>query len=217
MLVSESIIDSYDIEKIKLEPILFQAGYLTIDRQINTGALTMYQLRFPNLETYYSFNDYVLDYLTGQTNEKAMYQSDIFEALTTANIDTLKQTVIALFSSIPYNNYVNNTISSYEGYYSSVIYAYFASLGLDVIAEDVTNKGRIDLTIKLNNNIYIIEFKVDGKEQALKQIKTKKYHEKYQEKGKTIYIIGIDFSSQEKNVTCFAWEQVGDEDETTST
>lgn len=206
--VSEALIDSYDIEKIELEPILFQAGYLTIDRKINIGAITMYQLRFPNLETRYSFNDYVLNYLTGQTSEKAIFQSDIFEALTTANLEALQQTITTLFASIPYNNYVKNTISSYEGYYSSVIYAYLASLGLDMIAEDVTNKGRIDLTIKLDETIYIIEFKVDEKEQALKQIKAKKYHEKYQKKAKAIYLIGIDFSSQEKNVTGFVWEQV---------
>ncbi len=206
--VNNSLIDSFNIENIKLEPILFQAGYLTIKEVVRTGAITMYILSFPNLETKYSFNDFILDYLTDQTSEKATFQSNIYTALERADLLSFKKTLIALFSSIPYNNYVNNTISNYEGYFASVIYAYLASLGLDITAEDVTNKGRIDLTIKLNDTIYILEFKVDGSGKALQQIKDKNYQQKFLQEKKNIYLLGIDFSSTEKNITTFEWEQV---------
>ncbi len=43
-------------------------------------------------------------------------------------------------------------------------------------------------------------------QKALEQIKTKGYTEKYQAKGKKIVLIGIGFSSTEKNVTEFIWE-----------
>lgn len=205
--VSESLIDSFDIEAIELEPILFQAGYLTIKRQIQTGAVSMLELGFPNLETRYSFNDFVLGYLTSQTSEKSVFQSRIYAALSQANLPAFEDTLRALFASIPYTNYVNNKISSYEGYYASVIYAYLASLGLDITSEDVTNKGRIDLTVKLDDNIFILEFKVDGDGKALAQIKEKDYAAKYQHLGKTIYLIGIDFAAQEKNLSRFEWEQ----------
>ncbi|MEA3467633.1 MAG: AAA family ATPase [Thermodesulfobacteriota bacterium] len=203
-----ALIDSFDIENIKLEPILFQAGYLTIKDVVQTGALTMYILSFPNLETKYSFNDFILGYLTDQTSEKAEFQSDIYTALSNGNLGQFKETLTSLFASIPYNNYVNNTISSYEGYFASVIYAYLASLGLDITAEDVTSKGRIDLTIKLENNIYILEFKVDGSGNAMQQIKEKNYQQKYLDEEKDIFLIGIDFSSNDKNVSNFEWEQV---------
>ncbi|MDQ7047282.1 MAG: PD-(D/E)XK nuclease domain-containing protein [Sulfurovum sp.] len=52
------------------------------------------------------------------------------------------------------------------------------AIGIELIGEDVTNKGRIDLTLKLPNAIYVIEFKTDGAN-ALAQIKERKYHEKY--------------------------------------
>ena len=120
----------------------------------------------------------------------------------------MRETLSSLFTSIPYNNYVNNTISSYEGYFASVIYAYLASLGLDLTAEDVTSKGRIDLTIKLADNIYILEFKVDGNGNALQQIKEKNYQQTYLADGKSIFLTGIDFSSDEKNISKFEWEQV---------
>jgi len=38
-------------------------------------------------------------------------------------------------------------------------------LGLDIIGEDVTNKGRIDLTVRLDNVIYILEFKVGDEDE----------------------------------------------------
>jgi len=112
-----------------------------------------------------------------------------------------------MFESIPYNNFVNNTIQNYEGYYASVIYVYFQSLGIDIVGEDVTNKGRIDLTLKLNNFIYIIEFKV-GNENALQQIKDKKYHEKYMNENKDIFIVGINFDKEKKNIDKFEWKKL---------
>ena len=204
--VSESLIDSYDVENVRLEPILFQTGYLTIKEQTRAGAVIMYTLCFPNLETRYSFNDFVLSYLTGQESEKANFQSDIYEFLTQGDLSGFEKTLKSLFASIPYTNYVNNTISSYEGYYASVIYAYLASLGLDIVAEDVTNKGRIDLTLRLEDFIFILEFKVDGQGRALDQIKDRDYARKYKEDGRPVYLVGIDFDSTERNLAGFEWE-----------
>jgi ATP-dependent exoDNAse (exonuclease V) beta subunit len=119
----------------------------------------------------------------------------------------MKITLISLFSSIANDNYRNNNINHFEGYYASVIYAYFAGCGVELIAEDVTNRGRIDLTLKINNNIYIVEFKM-GKNNGLKQIKDKEYHLKYLSSKKNIYIIGISFDEAERNIGSFEWEKV---------
>jgi Holliday junction resolvase-like predicted endonuclease len=208
--VNSNMIDSFDIENIKFEPILFQAGYLSIKtvREKKRGGYE-YLLTVPNKEIQISFNDILIDYLTDQLTSKGRYQDQLYTALETGEVSSLEEILRTLFASIPYTNYVNNTISSYEGYFASVIYAYLASLGLEIIAEDITNMGRIDLTIKMNDNIFIIEFKVDNNGGALKQIKEKNYHQKYLAKGKTIYLLGIDFSSEEKNISGFEWEQLG--------
>ncbi|MCK5679487.1 AAA family ATPase, partial [bacterium] len=207
--ISEAQIDSYDIENIALEPILFQAGYLTIRQQKESrrGGVE-YVLGIPNKEVQLSFYDMLIDYFTNQAVERISYQDKLYDLFENGDIASLEPLLHTLFSSIPYNNYVNNTISSYEGYYASVIYAYIASLGLDLTAEDVTNKGRIDLTLKMGNFIYIIEFKVDGESKALAQIKAKNYHEKYLNQKKNIYLIGINFDSSKRNLASFEWEQV---------
>ena len=99
-------------------------------------------------------------------------------------------------------------MQSHEGFYASVIYVYLQSLGLDIIGENVTNKGRIDLTIKMDEAIYILEFKVDGKGNALEQIKTNAYAAKYMNQNRDIYLVGIHFDTQEKNISVFEWERV---------
>jgi hypothetical protein len=113
-----------------------------------------------------------------------------------------------MFASIPHNNYTRNTISTYEGYYASVVYAFLASLGLDLKVEDPTSTGRIDMTLQFGANIYVLEFKVDSNVNALEQIKQKDYHLKYQDQGKDIYLIGIHFDSEKRNISSFEWEKV---------
>jgi len=53
----------------------------------------------------------------------------------------------------------------------------------------------------------ISNIKVDGSKNALQQIKGKNYQQKYQVEGKNIFLIGIDFSSVEENISRFEWEQ----------
>ncbi|MFO7812507.1 MAG: PD-(D/E)XK nuclease domain-containing protein, partial [Pelovirga sp.] len=187
------------------EPILFQAGYLTIKAVRQTDFGMTYSLGFPNREVAITFNNVIINYLTGSSNILPV-KNQLLASLKQQDLDGFEQTIKSLFAAIPYTNYVNNTISSYEGYYASVIYAYLASLGLDITAEDVTSLGRIDLTIRMGDVIYILEFKVDGSGDALKQIKERNYQQKYQTAGKNIILIGIDFDSSSRNVTGFAWE-----------
>ena len=79
---------------------------------------------------------------------------------------------------------------------------------IKVEVEIRTNVGRIDSTITLDNKIYIIEFKL-GKsaKEALDQIKEKKYPKKYQNQGKEIILIGINFDMDERNISDWLVEQ----------
>ena len=209
LTVGKKILDSFDIDNLDLEVILYQAGYLTIDKIIiGKRDRISYKLKLPNEEVQVSLNDYIIDALTKQTTVKLRYQDSIYDALEEANLEDFKSALITIFANIPYNNFIGNNILHYEGFYASVIYVYLQSLGLDIIGEDVTNKGRIDLTIKIDNLIYIIEFKV-GEDDALSQIKSKNYAQKYLNDAKDIYLVGINFDEENRNITKFEWEKVG--------
>ncbi len=207
LIVDEKLLDSFDIENLDLEVVLYQAGYLTIDElRITPFDSIEYKLKLPNIEVKQSFNDIVIEYLTKNNNPNSS-KIPIYLALSSANLEDLKTTLISMFASIPYNNYTKNDISHFEGYYASVIYVYLQSLGLEIIGEDVTNKGRIDLTVKIENLIYIIEFKMGGTD-ALRQIKDKNYAQKYMSENKEIYFLGINFDEDEKNISKFEWEKI---------
>ncbi|MEA1893018.1 MAG: AAA family ATPase, partial [Campylobacterota bacterium] len=205
--VDEKLLNSFDIENLDLEVILYQSGYLTIDKMIEKrrGGIE-YTLKLPNEEVKSSFFDVIIDVIILQNNRKSQYQNELYQSLEDQNLESLEQNLKSIFASIPYNNFTKNDIQNYEGFYASVIYVYLQSLGLDIVGEDVTNKGRIDLTIKMEQAIYIIEFKV-GDGNALQQIKDKQYSQKYLNENKDIYLVGINFDEGEKNISSFEWER----------
>ncbi len=206
--VDEKLLDNFDIDNLDLEVILYQAGYLTIDEMIITQRESIeYKLKLPNKEVKQSLSDVVLDYLIKDRSNKLLNQNDIFRALQNANLENFKNTLISIFSSIPYTNFTKNNIQIYEGFYASIIYVYLQSLGIDIIGEDITNQGRIDLSVFIEDKIYIIEFKMNtNKDNALKQIKEKNYAQKYINDNKDIYLVGIEFDEKEKNIINFEYE-----------
>jgi len=207
LIVDEKLLDSFDIDNLDLEVILYQAGYLTIDEMIIDEDLDIieYKLKLPNKEVKSSLNDVIIKQLYKESSANTQKRS-IIKALKSADMDELEISLKSMFASIPYSNYTKNDIQHFEGFYASIIYVYLQSLGLEIIGEDVTNKGRIDLTVFIENSIYIIEFKV-GDTDALEQIKAKDYASKYLNKNKDIYLIGINFDEKEKNIGNFKWEK----------
>ncbi len=207
---TDEILNTFDVDKIELIALLWQTGYLTIKEEIQALFGMKYKLVTPNKEVQTSLNGLFINYLTQQVTEKLQYQELLYNMLATVDMEGFKEALITLFASIPYNNFTNNRLLEYEGYYASVVYAYIASLGLEIIPEDTTNFGKMDLTVKMpDGKIYIIEFKLTEKAtgEALRQIKEKRYFEKYQTND-GLYLIGIEFSRAERNVIGFEWEQM---------
>ncbi len=206
---TDSLLDSFDVDHIDLIALLWQTGYLTIKEKISDEFGVTYILTVPNKEIQISLNSLIIDYLTQQRGEKIAYRRTLYTMLKESKLDEFEKTIKTLFASIPYHNFTNNEIQNYEGYYASVMYAYLASLGVETITEDATNKSRIDLTLKFKDRVYIFEFKVVDKPEgkALTQIKEKKYFEKYQEFDE-IYLVGIEFCKEDRNVCGFIWEMI---------
>lgn len=213
VVIDEAALSSFDVEEIALENLLFQTGYLTIDRVEELGGERFYYLTYPNREVKASLNSYLLRDLThSSVGVVTSHQMQLYKALSQADFVKLEQTLLAHFAAIPNDWYRKNQLANYEGYYASIIYSCFAALGLKVIAEDVTNQGRIDLTVMLDDKVFIIEFKVlDGAKKqgaALAQIKAKNYSQKYAGAANSVFLVGIEFDKERRNIDFFAWEQV---------
>jgi len=205
--VNEALLEAFDIERINLETVMFQSGYLTIKEVKQKRQRVTYTLDYPNFETKMSFNDYLLDYFVKSPIEKGEIQSSLIDILEEAELNKLEITLKSLFASIAYNNFSKNNIENYEGFYASIIYAYFAGAGFDkIIAEDATNAGRIDLSVFIDDKVYIFEFKVN-QSGALEQIRAKNYHQKYVADYNEIYLIGVEFDSDSRNLIKYEWEK----------
>ena len=201
--VNESLVNSFDIENLNLETILFQTGYLTIKRLISSGVGVRYELGFPNKEVQTSFNDSILQSMIS-ISEKELLHDELLDFIETGDVNKLESVILHLFASIAYNNYTNNQIDRYEGFYASVLFAFFVGFGVNIIAEDVSNKGRIDLTLKVGGRTFLFEFKVtDG--EPLEQIKRMKYYEKYSGER---YLVGIVFDPKARNISRFEVERL---------
>ncbi|GIX42956.1 MAG: hypothetical protein KatS3mg129_2689 [Leptospiraceae bacterium] len=195
---------------IEPENLLFQTGYLTIRglERMPTGYL--YYLSYPNKEVEISLNHYILMYYTQEGHEASRLVVELIRGLSVGDIGCLKDILQSLFRGIPYEWYRRNEISSYEGYYASVVYSFLVGGGFEIIAEDYTSCGRIDLTLLYGDRCYIMEFKVmeiEGGGKAIEQIRGKGYGEKYRGRYREVYLIGIEFSREKKEIVGFDWER----------
>lgn len=207
---SEAILSTFDVDDISPEALLFQTGYLTIKGLVQVGAQRTYDLTYPNLEVRSSLTDHLLESFAKNTQQKRRNLDRLYALLQEGKVQALEALFTSFFASIPYDWYRKNQLAGYEGYYASIFYTYFSALGLDLIAEDITNQGRIDLTVKVPGFIYLFEFKVKGHcgddNHALKQLVSKRYHEKYSGSGNQIFLIGIEFDPETRNITSFDWQ-----------
>lgn len=210
MQVGPELISNLDVDQMTPEALLFQAGYLTI-HQVGTtlSGESQYTLGYPNKEVELSLNMSLLGTYTGDLSQSHQHRNKLEELLLDNDLAGMRNLFHAFFAAIPHQWYTNNAIAQAEGFYASVFYSYFAALGLDTRVEDATNLGRIDMTLKFQRRIYLFEFKVvesapEGR--ALQQIKDRAYADKYRADGLPIYLIGVEFSKEQRNVVGYEVE-----------
>lgn len=206
VVAMETLLSSVDVEQMPVEALMFRTGYLTIDTLFRMAGRTEYTLKYPNLEVQASLNGALLDALTGNPQLSGQHTGQLYRLLYSNDFAALKSLFTAFFASIPHDWYRNNTIANYEGYYASIFYSHFAALGLDVRLEDATHVGRIDMTVLFNQCVYLFEFKVvelNAAGNALKQIISRGYADKYRARGESIYLIGVEFSRTQRSVVGF--------------
>jgi hypothetical protein len=190
---------TYEVDDLSITPLLVQTGYLTIKSYDRTERL--YTLDYPNFEVKDAFLNYLFRKI--QTKEEGTpYSYRLSKAFGENDLQTCIEILREIFLTIEYDIQINQ-----EKYYQTIFHLIFTLLGFRIHTEVKTNRGRIDAVVE-SKSIYLFEFKLNGtKEEALSQIKEKKYYEKYISKGKPIYLVGLEF--QDKNVGEYLVEKLG--------
>ena len=207
----ESLLAHTDIGSLSAIPIMFQTGYLTIDKVIRDSEGESYQLKFPNTEVRQAFNKTLWNWMMDRDTRSQ--RRKVVSSLIAGDLDQLKTEISSAFAGIPHNWFRNNDIARYEGFCASCFYMFFASCCTLVRPEDVSTQGQVDLVIGEEGNIFIFEFKMKragDAQSALKQIREKRYADKYRAEAKQLFEVGVSFDGETREVV-FAVEGKRDE------
>ena len=171
-------------------PVLFQSGYLTL-KDYNPFSRE-WTLGFPNEEVYrgfaYCLYQYYCDTYVGSQNHFSTAYRSLDNKEST--IDDFLRYMQQFFAAMPYDIMRKN-----EKHYQSILYTLLVSINADVSAEGRTATGRMDITMRMKDAIYILELKYDkSSDAALDQIKRKKYAVAFAQDPRPVYAIGMNFN-----------------------
>ena len=233
MVSTAKLLSAFDVGRIGTEALLFQTGYLTITGEETLGGMALYRLGYPNREVRQSLNESLLSHLVQDPAQQTANSMRLARLLEAVDYEGLRELFHAFFASTPYQRYAagrcrrtNNDIANYEGFYASVFYSYFAALGYEIVVEESSSHGRLDMAVRAGGQVYLFEFKVvelAPAGSALAQLRERDYAAKYRGgggpipmggsrpsseaagfgEGQPIHLIGVEFSRDTRNVTAF--------------
>lgn len=123
--------------------------------------------------------------------------------LENGKIDEFVKTIKQLFSSVSYLLFEK----SEKAYHMPLFLILRTIFGNSAKGDEIQAKGRSDIILNLDRFVYIIELKLDGTSQmAIDQIYHNRYYDPYILDNKTIELIGINFSSTERNIESYIHE-----------
>ena len=176
-------------------PVIFQSGYLTIKSYDKRFGL--YRLGFPNKEVEEGFINFLMPFYTRFNKIEAPFEIQKFvHEIETGQLDAFFNRLKSFLADTPYE-----LISEQERHYQNVLFIIFKLVGFYTEVEYPPSEGRVDLVLKTNDYIYIMEFKLNGSaEEALQQIHDEHYAQPFQSDKRKIFKIGVNFSSKTRNI-----------------
>ena len=192
---TSDVLDSIDASSTNPIPVIYQSGYLTIKGYIPEPRI--YELGFPNREVEEGFLKFLLPYYTPlQETESGFAIWDFISDVKSGDIDGFMERLQSFLADCPYE-----LAKDIELHYQNVLFIVFRLAGLYTKVEYRTSRGRIDLVLQTDSYVYVMEFKLDGTaEQAIQQIEDKQYALPFTKDSRKIYTIGVNFSSETRNI-----------------
>ena len=181
-------------------PLFYQSGYITIKGY--DPILDSYTLGFPNEEVkvglLYTLVPY---YVNRDTNLTRNTVGQMYLALRRDDINEALGIARSFFAGIPYEEGTLKDAPTSEGHFTAMLYVMFSFLNLYVYAQVRTAKGRMDILLKTDTAIYVMELKIDGSvDEALRQIDDKGYAIPYEADGRKVVKVGLNFSTDERTI-----------------
>ena len=198
-----SLLAESSLKASSIYALLYYTGYLTIA----DGDLKGLTLSFPNKEISTTFTSSLVSRYMGESADldSIVYSAD--RLLEKGDVPAFIEKLQEYYESFPYDLLYKDKEKTYQ----LLFHAFFVASGMDAAAEDHSLRGRADNVIRTKSHIYVCELKVDGSaEDALAQIRERQYYEKYlplaRKKNIKLHLVGMNFSSEERNIKDFKEE-----------
>lgn len=119
------------------------------------------------------------------------------EALESENLPLFFKLIDSLYAGIPERIFREKTKAAYH----AVLYTTLSLLGIQIRCAVGTGEGYADAVIETATHIYALEFKVGHPpEEALKQVRRRRYDAAYQSSSKKVLAVGVCVSREFKGV-----------------
>ncbi|SCH77153.1 ATP-binding protein [uncultured Bacteroides sp.] len=185
-----------------ITPLLYQSGYITIKDY--DEELEIYTLDIPNREVRVGLMKSLLPNYTGSSAQEAITTMAYFSRdIRNGDMDTALRRLQTFLSTVPY---CDNT--KYEGHYQQMLYVIFSLLGYYVDVEVRTPRGRVDMVLRTNTTLYVMELKLDkDASSAMEQINLKDYPERFALCGLPVVKVAVSFDCDRGTIS--DWKIVG--------
>lgn len=119
------------------------------------------------------------------------------------NMDAALRRLQTFLSTVPY---CDNT--KYEGHYQQMLYIIFSLLGYYVDVEVRTPRGRVDMVLRTNTTLYVMELKLDkDASSAMEQINLKDYPERFALCGLPVVKVAVSFDCDRGTISDWKIEE----------
>ncbi|MCM1452441.1 MAG: ATP-binding protein [Clostridium sp.] len=199
--VSESDITGADRHLTSPVPMLLQSGYLTIKGF--DPRFKEYTLDYPNEEVAEGFNNDLLKAYSGQKEPDTIIKNFVKD-VERGDAKGFMKKLESLFADVPYDQILDK-----ELHYENMMFLVMKLMGFYAHTEYKTSRGRIDMVVKTDQYVYVMEFKLNGTpEEAIAQIRQKEYVKPFENEGKDIILIGAAFSDETRNLASWVIEDL---------
>ncbi len=191
--------ETFELDRLKPEAILFQTGYLTIQGMNDDGLI---QLAYPNKEVRDSMLEVLIEGFLAVDVERSAYLTiRLRNAFRENDVDKAMEILQGVFANVPY--FLHEKYP--EKFFHAAIHLLFTYMGIRIHSEACTAEGRVDSMVETDTHVYILEYKLDkSPREAIEQIRKKRYYQSVWHLGKPVVAVGVKFSSQTKNIE--EWE-----------
>lgn len=127
---------------------------------------------------------------------------NIDRLLQRSDLDSVREAFTSFLASIPYEANKDERTKDFETHFSYTFYLINRLLSCyTTLIEKQNSKGRADIIIETDTDVFIFEFKLDGSaKEALQQIEEKQYALPYLSDTRKLHKIGVMISSTSRTV-----------------